>query len=651
MKKILLLTLLCGITLNLPAQGKNPNRRAKQMPVRKDFVNDYAPTNPNPGLSATAKAKNANASLVFLGKAGNIYYALLEEQQCMTYDPAANLLQMIHRADPETYPEANDNGAIVSTQSLDQGATWDYTMLLPGDGQEYTRYPQGFIYNAAQNTDPEDVITGACGPAHSGGTWNANFFVSGLNTDPFKGYASFYDMNCLPEYLRYGMAATDDGFVYALSGCFESDNSGFTRFDMNTYRGKYTGDHIEIGLDYPTTADIDFVGSVDALAPTTYWWGKFSTAWAQDGSIGYIFGEGLLNDFAGQSGFNPIVWKSTDHGVTWTLLTEGMNMVDFPGLEDVLVQSDDGHYIPLFKGGVAGTVDVNGDLQFFGECYSGSTMNVDNCYIPAENDDNYRLMNVTINPETGITGFKFITNFLSFDVEDDSPYAYAAGANGIGWNHRIQTSRSRDGFYYFVVWGDTPNAEYYYEGENAHPDLFAWGQSLDPNYYTWNTSPVQLTEEGYYWFHYVSDIVIPEGGPVFKIPVTQTVNQLEMLVNTDLDPVTISFVDELIYDFPISYSGATGVEEVENKVNLKAGQNQPNPFSGISTVSVTLDRKAGLSLEVYNTLGQRVYSMEKGVVSAGSYDFRLDAGNFTPGIYYYMVKAGGAKVCKKMIVK
>ncbi len=646
MKKTVLLVFAITFVIGVSAQKRSPQWTEKQMPFRKEITTDYAPINPNPEISSPENAKNGNKSLIYMGTAGNIYYALLEEQRCMTYDPVSNLLQMIHRADPDTYPEANDNGAIVSTQSLDQGATWTYNMLLPGNGQEYTRYPQGFIYNPYQSTDPEDVIIGASGPAHSGGNWNANFFVSGFNTNPFKGQSTFYDLNCSLEYLRYGMEATDDGYVYALSGCFEKDGTTYTRFNMNTYRGKYTGGHMEIGLDYPTIAGNDFVGSVDALAPTTYWKGEFSTAWAQDGSIGYIFGEGLLNDFAGQSGFNPIVWKSTDHGFTWSLLTEGMNMVDFPGLEDVLVQSNDGHYIPLFKGGVAGTVDANGDLQFFGECYSGSTLDVDNCYLPAENDENYRLLNVTINPETGITGFNFITNFLSYNVGDDSEYAYAAGADGVGWTHRIQTSRTHDGMYYFVIWGDTPNAEILYDGENAHPDLFAWGYDLGN---TSNPLPVQLTEGGNYWFHYVSNRVIPLGGPLFKIPVSQTVTQLEMLTNTDLDPVTINYVDNLIYAFAIGKKNTAGIEKNTN--NMKAGQNRPNPFSGISTIHVSLDRKADLSLEVYNTIGQRVYNVKKGKVNAGSYNFQLDANNFKSGVYYYTVRAGENAVTKKMIVQ
>ncbi len=637
MKKLVLFALALTVVIGVSAQKRSGNWAAKRMPVRKEIANDYAPTNPNPGISSPENTKDGDVSLVYAGKAGNIYYALLEEQRCMSYDPASNLLQMIHRADPETYPEANDNGAIVSTQSLDHGASWTYKMMLPGDGQEYTRYPQGYIYNVDQNTDPESVVIGATGPAHNGGSWNQNFFVSGLNVDPFDGNSVFFDMGCSFEATRYGDAVTDDGYVYALSGCFEDDGSQYTQFDINTYRGELSGDHISFGTGY--------AGTVNALEPTTYWWGTFSTAWAQDGSIGYIFGVGLLNEFAGQGAYNPIVWKSTDHGVTWTLLTEGMNMVDFPGLEDVLVLSDDGHYIPLFKGGVAGTVDANGDLQFFSECYSGSTLNVDNCYIPSESDNNYRLLNVTINPETGITGFQFIANFLSFDVGNDSQYAYAAGADGVGWNHRIQTSRTRDGLNYFVVWGDTPDAETLYDGENAHPDLYAWGHSLDPNYHTWNNPAVRLTEEGYYWFHYVSNQVIPEGGPLFKIPVTETVTQLEMLTNTDLDPVTINFVDGLMYDVSV------GVEEAANDVNMEVGQNQPNPFSGISTIKVSLDRKADLSLEVYNTIGQRVYSVKKGVVSAGSYNFQLDANDFEAGVYYYTVKAGDNTISKKMIVR
>ncbi len=486
----------------------------------------------------TKKKGSKDISLNYIGKAGNIYYALLEEQQTLTYDASSNLMQMIHRADPATYP-VNDNGAIVSSQSIDNGNTWTYKMLTVGDGTNNTRYPQGYIYNIENSIDPNSVIIGATAPSHTGGSWNKNIFASGVNSSSFSSIKSFINMNCSFESARYGTAVTDNGYVYALATCTEDDGSSYTQFDLNIYRGIKSVSHIDFGNNY--------FSSIDALAPTKYWYGDIGTAWSQDGSIGYVFGIGLLNDFVNQSAYNPIVWKSTDAGANWQLIVTGMNMVDFSGLENVLSMSNDGHYIPLFMGGVTGTVDANGDLQFFGECYSGSTLDVNSCNNPLIGDDNVRLLNVTINANSGIIGFNYLTNFLSSKVSNNSSYAYAPGADGVGWNHRMQASRSDDGLVYFVVYGDTENADVLYNGENAHPDLYIWGSGCN----TTNTNPpIKMTSDGTFWFHYVSDKAISLGNDSYQIPVSTTVTHVEMLTNTDLDPVTINFVDGLEYTIP-----------------------------------------------------------------------------------------------------
>ncbi len=506
--------------------------------VCSDLTGDQ--NNLNDCFSTTVLNQNGTVSLNYLGSAGNIYYALLEEQQAMTYDPHSNLLQMIHRANPSVYPEANDNGAVVSSLSLDGGNTWSYKMLTNGDGTNLTRYPQGYIYNADHYPNVGATIIGATGPSHTGGAWNKNFFASGTNSATFISTKSYLDMNCSFEAARYGTAVTDNGYVYALSTCTEDDGSTYTQFDLNTYRGIKDTDHIDFGSTY--------YSSIDPLGVTTYWYGSVGTAWSQDGSIGYVFGIGLLNDFVGQSSYNPIVWKSTDNGTSWQLIVNGMNMVNFPGLEGVLVISNDGNYIPLFNSEVTGTVDANGNLQFFGACYSGSSIEVSQCPIPLNEDENMHLMNVTINPNSGITAVNFLTNLLSTDVSDDSEYAYSPGLDGVGWSHRLQASRSEDGMAYFIVYGDTENASYY-NGENAKPDIYIWGSGID---YANPYPPSKMTNEGTFWFHYVSDKAMAIGGNSYQLPVSTTVTQVEMLVNTDLDPVTIEYVNGLVYSVPFS---------------------------------------------------------------------------------------------------
>ncbi len=132
--------------------------------------------------------------------------------------------------------------------------------------------------------------------------------------------------------------------------------------------------------------------------------------------------------------------------------------------------------------------------------------------------------------------------------------------------------------------------------------------------------------------------------------VYQTDNEPGMNIQGTLHPVTdnnTTFMkvarNELI---PI------GIEEQSAILNeSQVSQNQPNPFRGTTYVSVEVSEPCTVSLEVSNLAGQMVYAMPSRDLGAGTYRFGIDAGELTPGVYFYTVKAGGSSVTKKMIVE
>ena len=95
----------------------------------------------------------------------------------------------------------------------------------------------------------------------------------------------------------------------------------------------------------------------------------------------------------------------------------------------------------------------------------------------------------------------------------------------------------------------------------------------------------------------------------------------------------------------------TGVSENAVIDNSSVSQNFPNPFSGVSTVNVTLQEAANLSLVVTNMTGQKVMELNKGFVPAQNHTFTIDASNLQSGIYFYTVTAGQSQVTRKMIVE
>jgi flagellar hook assembly protein FlgD len=93
----------------------------------------------------------------------------------------------------------------------------------------------------------------------------------------------------------------------------------------------------------------------------------------------------------------------------------------------------------------------------------------------------------------------------------------------------------------------------------------------------------------------------------------------------------------------------TGIAKtVDNK--LSVGQNQPNPFSGTTTINYTLSTKENVNLTVYNVAGAKVMEINEGVKAAGTHTIQLNASDLTSGVYYYTVTAGNSQITKKMIV-
>ena len=79
-------------------------------------------------------------------------------------------------------------------------------------------------------------------------------------------------------------------------------------------------------------------------------------------------------------------------------------------------------------------------------------------------------------------------------------------------------------------------------------------------------------------------------------------------------------------------------------------QNYPNPFNPSTTITIGLPRDAMVSLEVFNTLGQRVVQLVDELMSAGYHYIIFDASQLASGFYLYRMKAGDVVATKKLLV-
>jgi hypothetical protein len=93
----------------------------------------------------------------------------------------------------------------------------------------------------------------------------------------------------------------------------------------------------------------------------------------------------------------------------------------------------------------------------------------------------------------------------------------------------------------------------------------------------------------------------------------------------------------------------TAVKEYVNGVKLSALY--PNPTKDEATITYSLEKNStNVSLEVYTTTGQNVYSQTFGNQEAGNYNIKLDASNYASGSYFYQMRANGHTITKEFIV-
>jgi len=102
-----------------------------------------------------------------------------------------------------------------------------------------------------------------------------------------------------------------------------------------------------------------------------------------------------------------------------------------------------------------------------------------------------------------------------------------------------------------------------------------------------------------------------------------------------------------LYVDDINIAGPSGVIDLDNNISLNI---YPNPASGNATISISLNEAQNVSVEIYNTIGEKVYSFEQGQLSADEHNITFSTSNLTNGVYFVKVKAGENMIAKKIIV-
>ncbi|MEX2364889.1 MAG: T9SS type A sorting domain-containing protein, partial [Balneolaceae bacterium] len=77
-------------------------------------------------------------------------------------------------------------------------------------------------------------------------------------------------------------------------------------------------------------------------------------------------------------------------------------------------------------------------------------------------------------------------------------------------------------------------------------------------------------------------------------------------------------------------------------------QNYPNPFNPTTNIKYSIAQSGGVSLTIYNVMGQKVAMLVNEVKSAGNYQVNWDAANMASGVYYYRLQSAGQIKTRQM---
>ena len=104
-------------------------------------------------------------------------------------------------------------------------------------------------------------------------------------------------------------------------------------------------------------------------------------------------------------------------------------------------------------------------------------------------------------------------------------------------------------------------------------------------------------------------------------------------------------------DFDGTYSYSSEVElEVAAPKEFALYQNYPNPFNPSTTIKFALPVKTNLSLNVYNTLGEKVAEIFKGEMEEGYHEMMFNASGLSSGVYFYKIESENFNSTKKLML-
>ena len=121
------------------------------------------------------------------------------------------------------------------------------------------------------------------------------------------------------------------------------------------------------------------------------------------------------------------------------------------------------------------------------------------------------------------------------------------------------------------------------------------------------------------------------------------VTGMSMLGSSHSDYTTIKYVQTLV----------TIKKKIDNRpTHYRLSQNYPNPFNPTTNIEFSIPRTGLVTLQIYNTLGEKVTTLVSEKLSAGRYRYQWDGSGLASGMYIYELQAGNfSQTCKMLLMR
>jgi hypothetical protein len=673
MKKslLLLVAVVFGITAIAQNYSLKPNLKTEQA-ITADKV-AFEPANAyNLGQASKSELPNHTykntdfVSIVNIGTSANAYgYGYAGGQKSLlNTNNDLNMVTNIHRMggtlDPGGY-----SGDLGYDISIDGGMTWTnqieiYTAVDNAGGTYYTdavRYPNHGVYNPAGNTDPNNAYL----------TYFAPNLDQSNATDSWGGYSyGRAKIGSAPlDTIRHLLSSHDEYFQYIPDAYCVTNLGDFWCSDYNqdwttavlVYQGNAIMNHgtwNEETMDYEMEQFLIDFETIDNSRPANH-----KIEFSPDGMTGWMMGLGDNGEVAISSGLSyfPILFKTTDGGENWSDPIS-VAIAGEDGIGGVHNFLSDEEIAELYEAPVPDREEIPFTTAFDFDLSVDAWGNPHIAVVVGiTGADPYSI----VTGVSEVTGYIFTSGFLLSSLDGGENWVgtecgrmktFRGTFGDLTEDNRIQISRTHEGTKMFVSWLDTdlPGVV-----DNQQPDIWCRGidVSQTPFVRTTNSNgldlPNNVTEfsEGMWqsYFHAMGNEVLVNGD-VYTIPFAYE----EM--NPEDPAVAVQF--KYIQDFQYTSADFTlvGIDDnTEELVAFKVSQNFPNPASGSTTVTVSLEETTTLSFELFNMMGQKVFEVAAQSYSTGVQPFTFDASDLSSGVYFYTVTAGETQVTKKMIVE